>query len=173
MPDGVVYISLSLPPPFCRCRAAFQDPSPFPLLSTSYTDLCTTSLFLSTQGPPPHPVTPSQSKLLNLSIAVVDDSDDDLNMTKYVKKNTPGPNPRNQQLRGERSRNAYVRLEETGAKWVWPSQQCPRGRGCEGLGRTRAPLHRSLTVVLNHIPITRNPELTTFCLDPHAHHTGP
>jgi len=38
-------------------------------------------------------------------------------------------------------------FKETGAKWVWPSQQCPSGRGHVGLGRTRAPSHRSLTVV--------------------------
>ena len=38
------------------------------------------------------------------------------------------------------------------AQRVWPSQQCPRGRGYEGLRRTRAPSHRSLSVVFGLTP---------------------
>jgi len=34
----------------------------------------------------------------------------------------------------------------TGAQRGWPSQQCPRGRGHEGWGRTRAPSHRSCRI---------------------------
>ena len=36
--------------------------------------------------------------------------------------------------------------------WVWPSQQCLRGRGHGGLARTRAPSHRSLAVVFGLPP---------------------
>ena len=35
---------------------------------------------------------------------------------------------------------------------VWPSQQCPRGRGYDGIRRRRAPSHRSLTVVFGLTP---------------------
>ena len=47
--------------------------------------------------------------------------------------------------------NPRTSFKETGAQRVWPSQQCPRGRGHEGLGWTCAPSHRSLTVVFGFI----------------------
>ena len=54
------------------------------------------------------------------------------------------------------------RNKETGAQWVWPSQQCPRGRGYEGLRRTRAPSHRSLDLTV--VPL--GPKLPTAVAPP-------
>ena len=80
--------------------------------------------------------------------------------------NSFGCNPKKNPPKRRSRSLTCIMIKETGAKWVWPSQQCPRGRGDEGLGRARAPSHRSLTVIFTR----RMADCALWSLAPAATH---